>query len=302
MSDIAVAPAIATLPREAHPGRIALAAARPRQWTKNLLLFAGLVFAQRFDELPSWLAAAAAFAAFCAISSASYLVNDVRDAASDALHPVKRLRPVASGELAPRRALALACLCGIAGFAIALPLGLRTLLMLAAFACLQAAYSLGLKRIAIVDVTAIAGLFVLRAATGATAVGVGISPWLLACTALLALFLGLAKRRAELALVADGQTPGRAALRRYSLRVVDRLVVAVAITTLAVYCVYALAGPTPAMTATVPFVASGLARYVLLVRGRSLGEMPEEILLTDRGILASIAGFALTGGIVLVAT
>ncbi len=187
-------------PTPAHARRRGLRCARPRQWTKNLLLFAGIVFAAQLGDPSRWVAAITAFVAYCAASSAAYLVNDVRDVASDRLHPVKRGRPIARGELAPRTALALAAALGVLALALGAALGPASLACVVAFAVLQAAYSLGLKSLELVDVITIAGLFVLRAAAGAIAVDVRISQWLLLCTFLLALFVALGKRRAELGL------------------------------------------------------------------------------------------------------
>ncbi len=163
--------------------RAALASLRPRQWSKNLLLFAGLIFAAKLGDGHRWLEAVAIFVAYCAASSASYLVNDVRDAEGDRLHPVKRNRPVARGELPARRALALAAALAAVAVVVAAALGFASLLFLLAFLALQVVYSLGLKHVVLLDVAVIAGLFVVRAAAGAAAVDVRISPWLLVCTA-----------------------------------------------------------------------------------------------------------------------
>ena len=177
-----------------------VAAMRPRQWTKNLLLFAGIVFAAELGDEGRWIAAIAAFVAYCAASSAAYLVNDVRDAASDRLHPVKQARPVASGRVSPGVALGVAAALALLALALTAALGAASLACMLAFLALQGAYSVWLKSVGLIDVLAIAALFVLRAAAGAIAVDVRISPWLLVCTFLLALFLALAKRRAELRL------------------------------------------------------------------------------------------------------
>ncbi|MGI8422010.1 MAG: UbiA family prenyltransferase, partial [Gaiellaceae bacterium] len=159
-----------------------LAALRPRQWTKNLLLFAGILFAAKLGDATRWGEAAAAFGAYCAASSAAYLLNDVRDAPHDRLHPVKRLRPVASGALASRTALGLAAALALVSLAVGAALGPWSLLFVAGFLAMQCAYSLGLKHVVLIDVMAIASLFVVRAAAGAEAVDVRISPWLLVCT------------------------------------------------------------------------------------------------------------------------
>src|SRR6266511_4087084 len=212
------------LPRPRSPLRAALVSLRPRQWTKNLLLFAGIVFAAKIGDASRWAEAFAAFTAYCAASSASYLVNDVRDAPYDRKHPVKRARPIARGELSPRLAEAIAALLLFSAFLLVAPLGIASILFLCTFFALQAAYTLALKHVVLLDVMTIGGLFVVRAAAGAAAVEVRISPWLLLCTALLALFLALAKRRGELVLVGAEATPGRPVLEGYSLALVDQLV------------------------------------------------------------------------------
>jgi 4-hydroxybenzoate polyprenyltransferase len=277
------------LPARRSPARAVVVALRPRQWTKNLLLFAGIVFAAKLDDPGRWAAAIAAFAAYCAASSAAYLVNDVRDAPSDRLHPDKRTRPVARGELDSRRALLLAA--GLLAIAVVLgaALGLRSLACLAGFVLLQGAYSLALKRLELVDVLTIAGLFVLRAAAGAIAVDVRISEWLLLCTFLLALFVALGKRRAELGL----DVRARPALSGYSVELVDQLLAIVAAATIAAYAAYALsAHDTRWLLATIPLVVHGLFRYLLLLHRRGLGEEPETLLVEDVPLLVTVAVWA----------
>jgi 4-hydroxybenzoate polyprenyltransferase len=268
----------------------ALQAARPRQWTKNLLLFAGIVFAAKLGDAGRWLEAVAAFAAYCAASSAAYLVNDVRDREADRAHPLKRRRPVARGDLTARAALTVAALLALAAVALGAALGVVSLALVVGFLALQLAYTLALKQVAFVDAAGIAGLFVLRAAAGAAAVDVRISPWLLVCTALLALFLALAKRRGELALAQSAAASRRRVFRTYTLAVLDRLLLGLAAVTVAVYTAYTFAAHgSVAMPVTVPFVAFGLLRYVYLVRRRGLGEEPDQVLVSDRPILAAVA-------------
>ena len=233
-----------------------LAAMRPRQWTKNLLLYAGIVFAAELDDPERWVQATAAFAAYCLASSAAYIFNDVRDAERDRLHPLKRLRPIASGRVRPERALNIAAILATLAFAVVAPLGWGSLAYMAGFVALQAAYSLGLKNLPLIDVMAISGLFVIRAVAGAEAVDVRISPWLIVCTALLALFLALAKRRGELA--TTGVEAGRPVLSGYSLALVDQLVTIVAACTIVAYSLYTFeAREGSAMMATIPFVVYG---------------------------------------------
>jgi 4-hydroxybenzoate polyprenyltransferase len=267
-----------------------LAALRPRQWTKNLLLFAGIVFAAELGDGHRWIEAIAAFVAYCAASSAAYLVNDVRDAASDRLHHVKRSRPVASGRISPGVALGVAAALAVLALSVTAALGAASLACMAAFLALQGAYSLWLKSVELVDVLTIAALFVLRAAAGAIAVDVRISPWLLVCTFLLALFLALAKRRAELWL---GQVGARPALAGYSARVLDRLLRIVAVVTVAVYAAYTVAAyDSLLLVATTPLVAFGLLRYLRLLRTEGRGEEPEAVLVSDLPILATVAVWA----------
>jgi len=276
---------------------------RPRQWTKNLLLFAGIIFAAKLGDLARWGEAVAAFAAYCAASSASYLVNDVRDAPHDRAHPVKRARPIARGELSPRLAEVLAAALVLCAFLLVAPLGIASILFLCTFFALQASYTLALKHVVLLDVMTIGGLFVVRAAAGAAAVEVRISPWLLLCTALLALFLALAKRRGELVLVGAEATPGRPVLEGYSLALVDQLVTIVAASTVISYCLYTFtARDSKAMMVTIPFVVFGVFRYLLLMHRRDLGEEPEEVLLRDLPILLCIAGWAIAAGVILAVT
>jgi 4-hydroxybenzoate polyprenyltransferase len=300
---MAAAPEIVELPQRRSPVRAALVAVRPRQWSKNLLVFAGLVFAAQLGDASRWLEACAAFVAYCAISSAAYLLNDVRDREDDRLHPVKRARPIARGELSPRAALALAGGLSALAFALVALLGPVSVLFLLGFAGLQAAYTLLLKHVVLLDVLAIGALFVIRAAAGAAAVDVRISPWLLLCTALLALFLALAKRRGELVLVGARQAPGRPVLEGYSLELVDQLVAIVASSTVLAYSVYTLtARDSKALLATVPFVIFGVFRYLLLVHRDDVGEEPEQVLLTDVPIILAVAGWIATAAAILALT
>jgi 4-hydroxybenzoate polyprenyltransferase len=292
--------AVAALASQRTRARAALAALRPRQWSKNLLLFAGIIFAAKLGDATRWGEAIAAFWAYCAASSAAYLVNDVRDAEADREHPVKRARPVASGEVPASVALALAAVLAALALTAAALLGPWSAALMGGFLVLQAAYTGSLKRVVLIDVLAIAGLFVLRASAGAEAVDVRISPWLLICTGLLALFLALAKRRAELVLVGAEETPGRPVLAGYSLALVDQLVTIVAASTVIAYSLYTFtASDSNAMMATIPFVVYGVFRYLLLLHRHGLGEEPENVLLTDVPLLLTIAAWATTSAVIL---
>jgi 4-hydroxybenzoate polyprenyltransferase len=283
------------------PVRAAVAALRPEQWSKNLLLFAGIVFAAKIGDGTRWVEAWTAFAVYCAASSAAYLVNDVRDASHDRAHPVKCRRPIARGDLRPRAALTLAGVLLAVAVAGATALGPWSLLVLASFASVQAAYTLWLKHLVLIDVMTISALFVVRAVAGAVAVDVRISPWLLICTALLALFLGLAKRRGELVLVTAQQTQGRPVLTGYSLPLIDQLIAIVASSTLIAYSLYTFtAHDSQAMMITIPFVLFGIFRYVLLVNRDDLGEEPEKILLSDGPLIIAVAAWAVTAAAILI--
>jgi 4-hydroxybenzoate polyprenyltransferase len=291
------------LPPRRSLARAVWIALRPRQWTKNLLLFAGIVFAAQLGDGWRWLDALAAFTAYCAASSAAYLVNDVRDAPHDREHPAKRARPITRGEIAPWVAYVLAFVLSAVAVGLVAPLGLVSLAFLAGFVALQAAYTLSLKHVVLIDVMTISGLFVVRAAAGAAAVHVRISPWLLLCTALLALFLALAKRRGELVLVGAEATPGRPVLEGYSLELVDQLVSIVAASTVISYSLYTFtARDSKAMMVTIPFVVFGVFRYLLLVHRQDLGEEPEEVLLRDVPILVCMAAWAACAAILLAVT
>ncbi len=293
---------VTPLPQRRSTLSAAIVAMRPRQWVKNLLLFAGVIFAARLDDPVRWVEAVAAFVAYCAASSAAYLVNDVRDAAADRLHPVKRRRPVARGELRPRTAVTLAGVLALGALVTVAVLGPASVALLLGFVALQGAYTLRLKHLAIVDVLVISALFVVRAAAGAVAVDVRISPWLLVCTGLLALFLALGKRRAELLLVGAAQTPGRPVLEGYSLALVDQLLTAVAGSTIVVYTLYTVTAPVPhLLLATVPLVVYGLFRYLQLAHRDDAGEEPENLLLGDVPILVTVVAWAVLCAVILFA-
>ena len=288
------------LPARRRAPAAALAAMRPRQWTKNLLLFGGLLFGAQLSHPIAWVESIAAFATYCAASSAAYLVNDVRDRDADRLHPIKRWRPIARGELSPRSALILAGSLLAGAIALVIPLGAASVGLLAAFVGFQVAYTLRVKHVVLLDVLFIAALFVIRAAAGAEAVHVPISPWLLLCTGLLALFLALGKRRGELVLVQAQETPGRRVLDGYTLSVIDQFVSIVASATIVAYALYTFtARESHALMVTIPYVVFGVFRYVLLLNRQEVGEEPDQVLVTDLPIAAAVAAWALTCAVVL---
>lgn len=264
---------------------------RPTHWIKNGVLFAGLIFGGKLlDPLAVASAIYAAFC-FCILSSGFYLVNDARDAEADRAHPRKRRRPVATGNLPTVVALRVGA--GLIGLALvaATLLGIPFLIAVAAYSILMTAYNLYLKQIVIVDVLAIAAGFVIRAAAGAIAVDVTISPWLLTCTLLLALLIGFGKRRFELVSLEEA-TKHRRNLESYSRPLLDQAVAVTAAGTFVAYIVYTFdaesAPQDHRMMLTIPIVAYGIFRYLhLLYRGGD-GGAPETLLLTDRGLLAAL--------------
>ena len=198
---------------------------RPQEWVKNLLVFAGLVFSRQFDEADPLAAALLTFVAFCAISSAGYLLNDLRDAEHDRRHHEKRRRPIAAGELAPQAATGAAIVLAVAGIALGFAVSAEVAALVAGYGAATAAYTLVLKRLVILDVMTIAGLFILRVVAGAVAVDAQASEWLLVCTGMLALFLGFTKRRQE-AMEEERGDPGetRPVLEHYSLPFLDQMI------------------------------------------------------------------------------
>ena len=270
---------------------------RPHQWTKNLFVLAALGFSKHLFDGDAVLRAGAAFLAFCVLSGAVYLVNDLVDRESDRLHPAKRSRPIASGALGVPAARACAVLLLVAGLAASFALGPGFLLCALGYLALNLAYSLGLKHVVILDVLAIALGFVLRAVAGALAIQVVFSDWLLVCTILLALFLALAKRRHELVSLEDA-AGHRRILAEYSPYLLDQMIAVVTASCLTAYSFYTLAPDTvekyrtDRLALTIPFVIYGIFRYLYLVHRKDQGGSPGDVLLTDRPLLAAVALWA----------
>ncbi|MBI3873275.1 MAG: decaprenyl-phosphate phosphoribosyltransferase [candidate division Zixibacteria bacterium] len=266
---------------------------RPTHWVKNLVVFAGLIFARHFDRVADVERACGAFAVFCALASAVYLFNDIRDRESDRAHPEKQKRPIAAGTLPVRAAAVCAVTLAAAGLAGAAALGRSVLVTAAAYALLNVAYSVVLKRLAIIDVMIVALGFVLRAVGGAEAIGVAISPWLIVCTILLALFLGFGKRRWELVALGDDAASHRAALAGYSPHLLDQLIAVTTASTVVAYALYTLSADTQAkfgtdqLIWTLPFVLYGVFRYLYLIHGAHQGGNPTTVLLRDAPMLAN---------------
>ncbi len=288
-------PAAAEMPATPRPPRRStaqalLVAMRPGEWVKNLLVFAGLVFSRQFDEGDPLAAAVLTFVAFCAISSAGYLLNDLRDVELDRRHHDKRRRPIASGELSPSLAVATGLGLTVAGLAIAVAVDLEVAALVAGYGAATAAYTLVLKRLVIVDVMTLAGLFILRVVAGAVAVDVQASEWLLVCTGMLALFLGFTKRRQEAMqeeLGESGET--RPVLEHYSLPFLDQMIAMVTAAAILSYAVYAVDSPFigSEMLATAPPVLYGIFRYLYLIYDRRDTRSTAEILTRDPGMIAA---------------
>lgn len=273
---------------------------RPEQWTKNLFVFAGLLFGKQLTNGRAVLLSVFAFAIFCALSGAVYLFNDVADQDADRAHPLKRRRPVASGQLAGRTALMTGAVLGLVAIGGALQISQDLALVAATYLILLMAYSAALKHVVIVDVLMIAAGFVLRATAGAVVVGVPISQWLLVCTTLLALFLALSKRRHELTLLAEGATTHRRILGEYSPYLLDQMISVVTASTLMAYSFYATSPETASkfgterLAWTIPFVLYGIFRYLYLVHQKRGGGSPAAMLLADRPLLACVALWAVS--------
>jgi 4-hydroxybenzoate polyprenyltransferase len=273
---------------------------RPQQWVKNGFVLAAVVFSLHLGE---WIPVARslfAFVLFCAASSGAYVLNDILDADRDRAHADKRSRPLAAGRVPVPAAVVLAA--GLAALALggAAVLGPGMVACVASFLALQAAYSLWLKHVPLVDVVALSGGFVLRTAAGVVAAGARMSAWLFLATFLLALFLALAKRRHEMEVlgeVADGHRPVLAAYRRMPL---DALIVAVATLVVGLYAQYTLSADvatrlgTDRLYLTAPFVTFGVFRYLFLVYGREQGGNPTDALLGDVPLLLAVGGWAVT--------
>jgi 4-hydroxybenzoate polyprenyltransferase len=268
---------------------------RPQQWTKNLLVFAGVIFAQRLFDARALTTSVGAFAVFCGLSSVVYLVNDLSDREADRLHPTKALRPIASGALAPGAAWTAAAVLGVAAMAGALAISRPFAVVGGLYLVLLSAYSAWLKHLVILDVLTLASGFVLRAVAGAVAIDVPFSNWLLLMTLLLALFIGLSKRRAELVTMADRATGHRRILAEYSPYLLDQMIGVVTASTLIAYAFYTISPDvvqhfgTDRLIYTVPFVIYGIFRYLYLIHQRDEGGNPSELLVTDRPILACVA-------------
>ncbi|MBI2834687.1 MAG: decaprenyl-phosphate phosphoribosyltransferase [Acidobacteria bacterium] len=275
-----------------------LVSLRPAQWTKNLIVFAGLIFGRELFDPVSVLRSIGAFLIFCALSGIVYLLNDIADRDADRRHPLKAQRPIASGELSPRTAAAFGSVLAVGSLGAAYWLGVGFGVVASAYVGLLALYSAFLKHVVIIDVLTIAVGFVLRAVAGAVVIHVPFSHWLLVCTILLALFLALSKRRHEIVLLADHARGHRRILEEYSPYLLDQMVSVVTASTLMAYAFYTISPETvekfgtDLLGLTVPFPLYGIFRYLYLVHQKEGGGSPAEMLVNDRPLLVCVALWA----------
>ena len=281
-------------------------ALRPKQWTKNVVIFAGLVFDAKLSTTTYLLHTVVGCVAFCFVSGAVYLINDLTDIEKDRQHPRKRHRPLASGRLP----VSVARLAVVVILLVCLPVsfGLDPLfgVIVSAYLLLQIAYSFVLKKVVIVDVLTIAAGFVLRVAGGAVLVDAErFSPWLYVCTVLLALFLGLSKRRGELVLLQGNANHHRATLEEYSLPLLDEMISVVTATTVLAYALYTFdpgnphLPPNGAMMLTIPFVLYCIFRYLYLIHQKGETDPPDAVLLKDRPLQIAIGLWGVTALLLL---
>ena len=267
---------------------------RPQQWLKNLFIFAPLIFSENIFDRSMFLQTLLAFGIFCLLSGALYILNDLKDLEEDKLHPIKSKRPLARGELKRRQAIAVFVILSFISLILAEVLNTDFFWICLIYFILQLAYSFALKHVVILDVFIVAAGFFLRVIAGAVAIRVQISPWLLICTTLLALFLALSKRRHEIILLDKDAKNHRRILGEYSPYLLDQMISVVTASTVIAYCLYTISGDTiekfgtNKLILTVPFVLYGIFRYLYLIHQKAEGGTPETLILKDRPLLFDI--------------
>ncbi len=263
--------------------------ARPRQWVKNGLVFAALLFSGQLRDLTATQQAVLAFIAFCLASSAAYSVNDALDAREDRAHAKKRLRPVAAGIISPAQAFGFAAALAVGALVVGFGINTWFGVVIVLYLALNVLYSVRLKHAVLLDIMTIASGFVLRAAGGALAIGVEMSLWFLVTVPLLSLFLAVGKRRHELVVI-EGATNHRRVLAEYSTKLLDQMLAALSAAVIMAYLLYAKEAPRPhLLMLTSPLVLYGTFRYLYLVYQRDGGGSPEELLIADVPLLATVA-------------
>lgn len=273
---------------------------RPRQWIKNGFVFAGLIFSKSFLEFGPVIRVIFAFILFSLVSGSVYIINDIVDRDRDRLHPAKSTRPIASGSLAVREALAYSLIIASVALVSAFLLDLEFFAILLSYFVLVLAYSIRLKNIIILDVILIAAGFVLRTVGGAVVIDVRISPWLILCTTMLALFLALNKRKSELLVLSGKAAAHRKILEEYTPELIDQMISVIASVTVMSYSLYTFsAGKSYYIMLTIPFVLYGIFRYQYLVLKNGSGLSPELLLLKDKPLMVNIALWILVSAIIV---
>ena len=291
--------------KPASPLRDLLQLLRPAQWSKNAILFGAILFSKHLFDPTAALRVLAAFASFCLIASAAYVMNDLSDADRDRRHPQKRYRPIPAGRVQPTVALFIGLAVGAAGLGIAAVLGWKFLFLVAFYLVWQVAYTFLMKEVVILDVMALATGFVVRAVAGGVVISVPVSPWLVICTFLLALFMGFAKRRHEVILLDASAADHRRSLRDYSPYFLDQMIAVVTASTVVAYATYTISPEvreklgTEYLYLTIPFVLFGIFRYLYLVHQKEEGGNPTQLMLTDAPLIVDVLLWAMTAAFIL---
>ncbi|HNW95167.1 MAG TPA: decaprenyl-phosphate phosphoribosyltransferase [Anaerolineaceae bacterium] len=277
---------------------------RPKQWIKNLVIFAGLVFDRQLLDLEPLLRVLAAVVLFCLVSGLTYTINDILDVEADRLHPQKKNRPIASGRLSLRSARIFAVILVLLSFPAAFALSVKFGMICLVYTALMLSYSKWLKKFILIDVMVIALGFVLRVAAGVIVIKVNyFSPWLFVLTTLLALYLGFGKRLSEIKLLEDQAGEHRKVLYGYTVPLLNNLLVVILSGILITYCLYTFSshpdGTNTLMMFTIPFVLYGIFRYMVILQNSSLASSPEEVLLNDRPLQITVLLWALSVVVIL---
>ncbi|MGB3863153.1 MAG: decaprenyl-phosphate phosphoribosyltransferase [Candidatus Aminicenantaceae bacterium] len=278
---------------------------RPQQWLKNLFIFAPLIFSENIFNRSMFLQSLLAFAVFCLLSGALYILNDLKDLEEDRIHPIKSKRPLAAGKLKKRQAITAFVILSFISLLFASLVNEEFLWVCLVYYVLQIAYSFALKHVVILDVFIVASGFFLRVIAGAVAIQVQISPWLLICTTLLALFLALSKRRHEILLLDEEAMSHRPILKEYSAYLLDQMISVVTASTVIAYCLYTISGETiekfgtNKLILTVPFVLYGIFRYLYLIHQKAEGGTPETLILKDHPLLLDIILWIVSAALII---
>lgn len=278
---------------------------RPQQWLKNLFIFAPLIFSENIFNRSMFLLSLLAFAVFCLLSGALYILNDLKDIEEDRLHPIKSKRPLATGRLKKSQAIAAFVILSFVSLLLAAMVNREFLWVCLVYFVLQIAYSFTLKHVVILDVFIVASGFFLRVIAGAVAIQVQISPWLLICTTLLALFLALSKRRHEILLLDEEAVNHRPILKEYSPYLLDQMISVATASTVIAYCLYTISGETiekfgtNKLILTIPFVLYGIFRYLYLIHQKAEGGTPETLILKDRPLLFDIFLWIISAALII---